>query len=96
MPLQLLELLVLVCIHYDFHLLILLFLFLFYSTLINLNVNVLLLAGFAEVLPIVEADLKKRAAKVVEKAKEVCQKKSVSTLFIITYFFFTLNASNQP
>ncbi|KAK4259636.1 hypothetical protein QN277_005948 [Acacia crassicarpa] len=34
--------------------------------------------GFAEVLPIIDADLKKRAAKLVDKAKEVCQKKSVS------------------
>ncbi|KAK4275799.1 hypothetical protein QN277_018821 [Acacia crassicarpa] len=33
--------------------------------------------GFSEVLLIVAANLKKRAAKLVEKAKEVCQKKSV-------------------
>ncbi|XP_028774899.1 universal stress protein PHOS34-like [Neltuma alba] len=34
--------------------------------------------GFAEVLPIVDGDLKKKAAKVVEKAKEICRKKSVT------------------
>ncbi|EPS66020.1 hypothetical protein M569_08758, partial [Genlisea aurea] len=35
-------------------------------------------AGTAEVLPIVERDLKRIAAKVLEKAKEICEAKSVT------------------
>ncbi|KAI3409420.1 uncharacterized protein J3R85_019313 [Psidium guajava] len=35
--------------------------------------------GTAEVFPVVEADLKRRAARVVEKAKELCTSRSVST-----------------
>ncbi|KAF8390798.1 hypothetical protein HHK36_025326 [Tetracentron sinense] len=34
--------------------------------------------GVGDVLPLVEADLKKTAAVTVEKAKELCQKRSVS------------------
>jgi len=34
-------------------------------------------AGASEVLPVVEADLKRTAAKVTENAKDLCQKKSV-------------------
>lgn len=36
-----------------------------------------LTAGAAEVLPIVDADLRKQAARVSEKAKEFCASKSV-------------------
>ncbi|XP_054779423.1 universal stress protein PHOS34-like isoform X1 [Prosopis cineraria] len=35
--------------------------------------------GMAEVLPIVDSDLKRTAARVVEKAKEICRKKSQVT-----------------
>ncbi|KAI6695760.1 hypothetical protein NL676_023470 [Syzygium grande] len=38
--------------------------------------------GAAEVFPIVEADLKKSAARVVEKAKELCASKSVHDVMI--------------
>ncbi|XP_043718679.1 universal stress protein PHOS34-like [Telopea speciosissima] len=39
-------------------------------------------AGVAEVLPIVEADIKRIAAKVVEKAKEICHNKSVDDVIV--------------
>ncbi|XP_041017589.1 universal stress protein PHOS34-like isoform X2 [Juglans microcarpa x Juglans regia] len=38
--------------------------------------------GAAEVLPLVEADLKKIAARVVEKAKELCTSKSVHDVIV--------------
>lgn len=38
------------------------------------------IVGAAEVLPLVEADLKKIAARVVEKAKEICISKLVLLL----------------
>lgn len=45
-------------------------------------------AGAAEVLPIVEADLKKTASKVIEQAKELCTKASVIILFYHFNFYF--------
>lgn len=40
------------------------------------------LAGAADVLPIVEADLKKVAARVLEKAKEICLVNQVNFLHL--------------
>jgi hypothetical protein len=40
------------------------------------------IVGAAEVLPMVDADLKKIAARVVEKAKELCISKSVLLLLL--------------
>lgn len=40
----------------------------------------LLIAGLIDVLPTVDTDLKKIAARVLGKAKEVCASKSVSSL----------------
>ncbi|TKY61781.1 Universal stress protein [Spatholobus suberectus] len=38
--------------------------------------------GAAEVIPIVEADLKRTAAKITEQAQEICKKKSVNDVMV--------------
>ena len=48
------------------------------------------IAGAAEVLPFVDIDLKKIAARVVDKAKEICATKLVSIL-IIKYLSFLID-----
>lgn len=45
-------------------------------------VNLCVWLGTAEVIPYVDADLKHTAAKVVEKAKAICQTKSVRSLIL--------------
>ena len=42
----------------------------------------LIIVGAADVLPYVDADLKKIAARVVEKAKELCLSKSVFMIIV--------------
>lgn len=39
--------------------------------------------GAADVLPFVEADLKKIAARIIEKAKEFCTSRSVTIFFLL-------------
>lgn len=41
--------------------------------------------GAAEVLPLVEADLKKIAGRIVEKAKEICISKLVFLLLLLSF-----------
>jgi hypothetical protein len=43
-----------------------------------------LFSGAAEVLPFVESDLKKIAARVIEKAKGTCTRKSVNHHLLLT------------
>lgn len=46
----------------------------------NFDTLALVYAGAAEVLPIVDSDLKKIAARVLENAKQLCIKKSVVSI----------------
>lgn len=45
-------------------------------------------AGAAEILPIVEADLKRTATIVIERAEEICTKRSVFLIF--SHFLFSM------
>ena len=53
----------------------------------------MLIAGLIDVLPTVDSDLKKIAARVLEKAREVCAAKSVSALVFGFFFVFLLLSS---
>jgi hypothetical protein len=52
------------------------------------------IVGAAEVLPMVDADLKKIAARVVEKAKELCISKSVLLLFFKKNWYLVNSYTN--
>ena len=46
-----------------------------------------LLVGSTDVLPLVEADLKRTAERLIEQAKELCKEKGVRKLKILSIIF---------